>query len=217
MNNKTDDQLAKILWDYNNMQMSLEKADAIMVMGSHDIQVADRGAELFIEGWAPWLVMSGGLGKLTAQMFAKPEADLFAEKAISLGVPKENILIENQSANTGQNVEFTRKLLTEKGINVKKIIVVQKPYMERRAYATFKKVWPEPEIVVTSPKVIFTNFKSAEVSREEMIHIMVGDTQRIKLYPEKEFQIAQEMPDEVWQAYEELVKRGFTNHLIKES
>lgn len=216
MDNKTDEELAKILWNYNNIRMKLEKADVIMVMGSHDIQVADRGALLLKEGWAPWLVMSGGLGKLTAKMFNKPEADLFAERAICLGVPKDKILIENQSTNTGQNVEFTRKLLAEKKIEVKRVIVVQKPYMERRAYATFRKVWPEPDVIVTSPQLSFEDYRSAEVSREEMIHIMVGDTQRIKLYPEKGFQIPQDMPDEVWQAYEELVKRGFINHLIRE-
>ena len=216
MKNKTDKQLAEILWNYNNMHMPLGKADVIMVMGSHDIQVADRGAELFNAGFAPLLVMSGGLGKLTSKMFNKPEANLFAERAINLGVPGEKILIENQSANTGQNVEFTHKLLADKEVDVNKIIVVQKPYMERRAFATFRKVWPEPEVIVTSPQISFSDYKSAEVNREEMVHIMVGDTERIKLYPEKGFQIPQEIPDEVWQAYKELVKRGYVNHLIKE-
>ena len=216
MSDKTDEELAEVLWNYNNMGMVLEKADVIMVLGSHDIQVADRGAQVFLEGWSHLMVMSGGLGKLTAKMFNKPEAELFAERAISLGVPEDKVLIENQSANTGQNVEFTRKLLAENDIAVNKIIVVQKPYMERRSYATFKKVWPEPEVIVTSPQISFQDYKSAEVSREEMINILVGDTQRIKFYPEKGFQISQEMPEEVWQAFEELVRRGYSTHLVHE-
>jgi hypothetical protein len=44
---------------------------------------------------------------------------------------------------------------------------------------------------------------------------MVGDLQRIKIYPEKGFQIAQEIPDDVWQAYEQLVAMGFDRHLAK--
>ena len=47
-----------------------------------------------------------------------------------------------------------------------------------------------------------------------MISIMVGDLQRIKIYPEKGFQIHQEIPDDVWAAYEELVQAGYNQRLI---
>jgi hypothetical protein len=46
---------------------------------------------------------------------------------------------------------------------------------------------------------------------------MVGDLQRIRLYPEKGFQIHQDIPDDVWDAYEELVKAGYTKYLIPEA
>jgi len=44
---------------------------------------------------------------------------------------------------------------------------------------------------------------------------MVGDLQRIRVYPEKGFQIAQEIPADVWEAYEELVQMGFDSRLIQ--
>jgi hypothetical protein len=44
---------------------------------------------------------------------------------------------------------------------------------------------------------------------------MVGDLERIKLYPEKGFQIYQEIPEDVWAAFEELVNAGYTRHLVK--
>ncbi len=44
---------------------------------------------------------------------------------------------------------------------------------------------------------------------------MVGDLQRIKVYPEKEFQIYQEIPEDVWAAYEVLIRVGYDKHLIK--
>lgn len=215
MDNRTDEQLAEILWDYNRLGMSLEQADVIIVLCSHDIQVADRGAQIFNEGWAPFLVTSGGCGELTAKMFDRPEADLFAERAVSLGIPREKIWIENQSTNTGENVSFTRRLLNQSDQVIRKAIVVQKPYMERRAYATFKKVWPEPEVIVTSAQTLFHEYKSAGISREDLINIIVGDTQRIKLYPEKGFQIRQEIPDEVRRTCEELVERGYSKRLVK--
>jgi hypothetical protein len=45
---------------------------------------------------------------------------------------------------------------------------------------------------------------------------MVGDLQRIKIYPEKGFQIPQEIPSDVWDAFEQLVELGFDKHLAKE-
>jgi len=51
---------------------------------------------------------------------------------------------------------------------------------------------------------------------EHWIHALVGDLQRIKEYPKQGFQIEQDMPDEVWAAYEYLVAEGYTNRLIKD-
>ena len=210
--------LAEKIWRYHLMNHQLLKADVILVLCSHDIRVAERGAELFHERWAPLLIFSGGLGTITKDIWNEPEADQFAKVAIGLGVPKDKILIENRSSNTGQNILFTRQLLAEKEIDPQKFILVQKPYMERRSFATFKKLWPETEVVVNSPQVSFNeyldHYASSELSRDEVISIMVGDLQRIKLYPEKGFQIFQEIPHDVWAAYEELVQEGYNQRLI---
>ena len=94
-------------------------------------------------------------------------------------------------------------------------IVVQKPYMERRSYATFKKHWPDKKLLVTSPLLTFEAYPNDTISVEKLINMMVGDLQRIKLYPEKGFQVYQEIPDDVWEAYEELVSMGFNRQLVK--
>ena len=210
--------LAEKLWHYHQMNQQLKKADAILVLCSHDKKVAERGARLFLEGWAPLLIFSGGLGAITKNIWAEPEADQFAEIAADLGVPREKIIIENRSTNTGENVLFTRRLLAERQIDPQTFILVQKPYMERRSLATFRKVWPEKEAIVTSPQVSFdeylTNYTNCELSGDDVISIMVGDLQRIRLYAEKGFQIHQEIPDDVWSAYEELVRAGYKQHLI---
>jgi uncharacterized SAM-binding protein YcdF (DUF218 family) len=210
--------LAEKIWDYHLMNHQLFQADVILVLGSHDTRVAERGAELFHERWAPLLIFSGGLGVITRDIWNEPEAEQFAAIAVGLGVPVDRILIENRSSNTGENILFTRQLLAAKEINPQKFILVQKPYMERRSFATFRKLWPEKEVVVTSPQVSFDeyldHFASRELSRDEVISIMVGDLQRIKFYPEKGFQIYQEIPHDVWAAYEELVQAGYDQRLI---
>ena len=204
---------AKQLWDYHHMQHILKKSDCILALGSHDLRVADRAAELYLEGWAPLLVFSGGLGNLTSDIWTVPEADQFAAIAIQKGVPESAILIENKSTNTGENITFTQKLLSAKGVNPNQFIVVQKPYMERRSYATFKKHWPEKELLVTSPQFSFEEYPTEDITMEKVINIMVGDLQRIKYYPAKGFQIAQEIPDDIWQIYEKLIAKGFDKHL----
>jgi len=210
--------LAEKLWHYHQMKHQLELADAILVLCSHDKKVAERGAQLLLEGWAPLLIFSGGLGVITKNIWHEPEADQFAEIAIALGVPPEKILIENQSTNTGENVLFTKRLLAQEQIDPASFILVQKPYMERRSFATFRKNWPDKNVLVTSPQVSFAEYLetyvNSELSVDDVISIMVGDLQRIKVYADKGFQIPQEIPDDVLSAYEELVRAGYDRHLI---
>ena len=211
--------LAEKLWSYHLMNHRLERADAILVLCSHDLRVAETGARLFLEGWASLIIFSGGLGVITRDMWSEPEADQFAKIAKDMGVPEERILIENRSTNTGENISFTKALLAERDLNPEKFILVQKPYMERRSYATFRKLWPEKEVLVTSPQVGFDEYldryANSRLTGEDVIDIMVGDLQRIKVYAEKGFQIQQEIPDDVWSAYEELVAAGFSRRLIE--
>jgi uncharacterized SAM-binding protein YcdF (DUF218 family) len=210
--------LAETIWHYHRLNHQLSRADAIVVFCSHDKVVAERGAQVLLEGWAPLLVFSGGLGAITKHFWEEPEANQFARIALGMGVPNEKILIENRSTNTGENVQFTKRLLEEKNIAVRKVIVVQKPYMERRSYATFKNWWPEIELIVTSPQLSFDEYLSRyshdSLSPDDVIGIMVGDLQRIRIYPERGFQTPQEIPDDVWDAYEQLVKAGYDKYLV---
>ncbi|MBS1609292.1 MAG: YdcF family protein [Bacteroidetes bacterium] len=208
--------MAQQLWDYHHMNHPLVKSDCILVLGSHDLRVAERAAELYLQGLAPLVIMSGGLGNLTKDMWTESEADQFARIAMQKGVPAEVILIENKSTNTGENILFTQQLLKQKRIDPQSFIVVQKPYMERRSYATFKKHWPAKNLLVTSPQISLENYTTDDIPLERVINIMVGDLQRIKIYPAKGFQVYQAIPDQVWEAYERLVQSGFDKHLIKE-
>ena len=207
--------LAKVLWDYHHMNHTLVKSDVILALGSHDLRVAERAAQLYLEGWAPLLVCSGGLGNLTSGIWTESEADQFAAIAIKMGVPQRAVLVENKSTNTGENILFTEKLLREKGIDPGSFIVVQKPYMERRSFATFKKHWPDKNVVITSSQISFENYSNDDIPADRVIEIMAGDLQRIREYPAKGFQIHQDIPGNVCQAFERLVTLGFDGHLIK--
>jgi uncharacterized SAM-binding protein YcdF (DUF218 family) len=210
--------LVEKVWDYHRLNHQLSKADAILVLCSHDTVVAQRGAQLFLEGWAPLLIFSGGLGSITERLFDEPEADRFARIAERIGVPRTAIVVENQSTNTGENILFTRALLAERQLDPASFIVVQKPYMERRSYATFRKLWPEKPLVVTSPQISLDEYLKTcsheALSVDDVISIMVGDLQRIRLYPDKGFQIHQDIPEDVWDAYTQLVNAGYDKRLV---
>ena len=76
--------LAQTLWDYHHVNHQLVRADAILVLCSHDKTVATRGAALFLDGWAPLLIFAGGLGAITRHLWHEPEADQFAAIAVAM-------------------------------------------------------------------------------------------------------------------------------------
>ena len=79
------------------------------------------------------------------------------------------------------------------------------------------KQWPDAEnidIMVTTPELTYEANMNDVISKDTFINVMVGDLQRVKEFPARGFQIKQDIPDEVWSAYERLVAAGYTKHLI---
>ena len=211
------DALARCIWDYMHLHHTLAPSDVILTLGSNDLRVAEHAAACYLRGLAPLLVFSGNVGALTRGVFDQPEAELFAETAVRLGVPRAAILCEPESTNTGDNIRFSYRLLQQHCLTPQRLILVQKPYMERRSYATFMQQWPaavKPEVFVTSPPLTFETYADGLMPREQFINVMVGDLQRIREYPRRGFQIEQEIPAAVWQAYERLLALGFKQRLI---
>jgi uncharacterized SAM-binding protein YcdF (DUF218 family) len=205
---------ARTVWDYQHVNDTVAPADCIIVLGSHDTRVAERGAQLFLDGYAPLVVFSGHLGALTSGVWTRSEAEIFADVAAEMGVPRERMLLETRATHTGENVLFTRRLLDERGLAVASAIAVQKPYMERRTLATFQKRWPELQVAVTSPQIDFESYPNHQISRDDVIHIMLGDLQRLSLYAAKGWSAPQEIPAEVKAAYDRLVAAGYTRRLV---
>jgi uncharacterized SAM-binding protein YcdF (DUF218 family) len=133
---------------------------------------------------------------------------------VAKGVPRDRVIIESKSSNTGDNILFVKQLLQERGLNLNSFVLVQKPYMERRTWATFKKQWPEAECVVTSPQISFEDYGQDEKFKKRYINVMVGDLLRIREYPKLGFQMEQDIPDNVWQAGQRLLQLGFDKYRL---
>ena len=206
---------ARKLWDYHHLYHVPAPSDCILVLGSHDLRVADRGAELYLQGLAPILIFSGGLGNVTKGIWKDPEADKFARIALDKGVPAEAIFIENQSTNAGDNILFTQLVSSKtRGCIPGPFCWFKNHIWKGGGYATFKKHWPDKELIVTSPQIAFEDYPTPEIPMERVIQIMLRDLQRIRINPENGIQIEQEIPEEVWEAYGRLVEWGFTQHLV---
>jgi len=214
MKNFTDSYLGQILWNYHHLGHQPMEADCILGLGSYDIRVAEYCVDLYKKKLAPIIVFSGNVGNWTKNLFKVSEAQTFGECAMKNGVPKANILIEDKATNIGENISLTRQLLDQKQIPIANLIIVTKPNTQRRAYATVKKMWPEVNAIILSPHLTFDKQPTEFRSQADIINEMVGDLQRIKLYPQRGYQIAQDISDEVWQAYFELIERGYTQHLM---
>jgi uncharacterized SAM-binding protein YcdF (DUF218 family) len=217
------DKYAKKLYNYHVVRDTLEPADIILIFTSLDLTVPKYAASLYLDKHLSKKILISGNSAVNPSLknniqetnWDKPEAEKFKDVMVDMGVPEELITTEIRSTNSQQNVEMTYALLRENP--PKKIILVQKPTMGRRALATFKKHWPldNYRLMVTSQDLTYEEYmESIDVDKDTMINIMVGDLQRILIYPEKGYMIHQDVPKDVLDAYEKLIELGYTKHLI---
>ena len=209
----------EILWNFMHMNQQPEQADVIVGFGCYDEDIPKRCAELYRQGYAPWVCFSGGLGRNTDKLWSKSEAERFAAIAISEGVPEDRIILENKSTNSAENLLFTPKVLAEAGVKAERIIAVHKPYMEKRLWAAMQVYWPDVCAVYTSPRVTveehIAHAEAIGMTRKGVIETIVGDVQRMELYALKGYQASVEIPDEVRTAFDALVADGYTGQLAR--
>jgi uncharacterized SAM-binding protein YcdF (DUF218 family) len=203
------------LWDYHNMHHEVRPADVGIGLGSHDLGVAQIATELYHRHMYPWLLFTGANTPTTIEAFPRGEAIHYREYAIENGVPTDAILVEEQATNTGQNIEYSRAVLNERGIQPRSVILMSRPYQQRRAYATCKKIWPEVEVICTSLPLPLDEYVAAIGDANKVIDMLVGDTQRVKQYAELEFSIPQEIPHEIQKSFSRLTRAGYISRLIE--
>ena len=140
----------QILWAYHDMAHELRRCDVGIGLGSHDLGVATYTAELFHRGLFPRIVFTGANAPTTIERFPRGEAVHYRDHAITLGVPADVISIETDATNTSENLTYSRKTLEGAGVRPTSVLLISRPYQQRRAYATCRKVWPAVEVVCAS-------------------------------------------------------------------
>ncbi|SJZ48493.1 YdcF family protein [Consotaella salsifontis] len=207
----------RLLWDYMCLIHRPKPCDAILVLGSFDETAAVYAARLWREGWAPRVIMSGGLahrGGLLDTGWDRAEAEVFAEVAREHGVPESAILKEGYAQNTGENFVLSRRLAKEEGLSISALMVVAKPYMTRRGYAVGLKIWPEAELVMQAEAVTVEDYLARDPNPERVIQAMVGDFHRILVYPALGFQAPLPVSRAVVEAAHSLIAAGYGERLL---
>lgn len=202
------------LWAYHDMGHELRRCDVGIGLGSHDLGVAIHTAELYHQGMFPRIVFTGANAPTTIERFPRGEAVHYRGHAIALGVPAEVISIETQATNTSQNLTNSRKVLADAGLQPASIMLISRPYQQRRAYATCCKVWPEVDVVCSSRPLPLDEYIAGIGDVDRVINMLVGDTQRITEYARRGFAVEQDVPDDVDAAYRRLVAAGYSSRLI---
>lgn len=209
-----------VVWDYMQLHQQIQPADALIVLGNRDDRTATYAASLLKKGVAPICVVTGGANHVRNQVAASwqenTEADHFIGILHAAGINDGIIYKESQALNTGQNALFSYELLKSHQFQPKSILIITKPYMERRALATFEMQWPEKSVRMQAGSVggLINDYCNETQNFEMVVNIMVGDLQRIMEYPKRGLLTTQQIPADVVDAYRLLVAAGYTEHQI---
>ena len=146
--------------DFIFMKDVPQKSDIIFIPGTSQSAVTETAARLYCEGWAKYVLpsgmYSGKRGKFASEKIDNPRyageyATDFAYCRYILmenGVPENAIIREDQSTNTGENAEYSARVLKELGIKVEIAILCCQAFHARRAFMTYTKYFPDTEILV---------------------------------------------------------------------
>ncbi len=137
-----------------------QKSDIIFIPGTSQSAISETAARLYCAGYAGYVLPSGMYspkrGKFASEKIDKAryageyDTDWAYCKHILLtnGVPESTILREDRSTHTGENAEYSARVLKKLGIKVEKAILCCQAFHARRAFMTYTKHFPDTEILV---------------------------------------------------------------------
>lgn len=176
--------------DFVFIENEPEKADMIFVPGNGYPHMAERAASLYKEGFAPRVLPSGKysvtIGKFSgvlkkAELYPgdyATEWEFLRDVLIKNSVEQENILKEECATFTWENALFSRRVIDEAGISVKKAILCCKSYHARRVLMYYQKAFPETEFFVCPSYPDGINRDNWR-DTEESINEVMGEVRRI--------------------------------------
>ena len=206
------------IWNYMKLNMKIEKSDLIIGCGCMNLEIPVKCAELLKGNYAQNILFSGGLGKLTTSNFDRTEAEIYKDIAIKEGIKPNKIFIENKSTNTGDNFRFSLKIIEKYKIKSDKIIIVHNNLSQRRTLSVARAIIKDKKLIITSPDKTFSQFieklsNVTEERKQNIISVIVGDIQRLIIYPQLGWQTENNVPETIIEDYYKLKNMGYDKYI----
>jgi uncharacterized SAM-binding protein YcdF (DUF218 family) len=206
---------ARLLWDYLRLGIPVRPAECLLVLGGHDIGVATRVAELYTQGAAPLIVVSGGSRAVPDGSDFPTEADAIAHALLDHGVPKEAVSLERLASNTSENFWLAAELLRDLGLDPASFLAVTKPYTERRTIATAQRRWPRKIVAVTSQQATLDQYLAGAIPANRVLSHLAGEALRLDAYAATGLiDPGEPVPEDILNAAGDLQAAGFSSRAI---
>ncbi len=137
-----------------------EQVDAIFLPGGSHPEQPEYGAQLYRQGWAKWVVPSGGVSvKLEKWPGVRSKADVydgdyqsdcafFVDVLTKNGVPPEAIIPEDKSGHTRDNAYLSAAAVAAHGADIKTGMIVCKAFHARRCLMLYRMAFPGVRFIV---------------------------------------------------------------------
>jgi uncharacterized SAM-binding protein YcdF (DUF218 family) len=183
-------------------------ADAVIGFGHFDLRIAERCIQIRKQGLARLVIFTGGVGAGSADL-KQPEADAFREAVLRTNpeFPCDELLVENRSTNTGDNVRFTAAQLLKTrpdfafGTGIRSVILVATPSRMRRVWLTFRAIFGDIQVGCMPPQSdLATDCALFRSKGQDLITQLPGEVERLVTYPNRGWILAEPVPNTVIEA-----------------
>ena len=206
---------ARQLWHYLRLGIPARPAECLLVFGGHDLGVAKRAAELYADGIASFIVVSGGSRAVPDGSDFATEADAIADVLLRRDIPKDAIVLERLASNTSENFWLSAELLRDLGMDPQTFLIVHKPYAERRTMATARRRWPARHVAVTSEQVSLDAYRAAEIPPARVLSMLAGEALRLESCAETGLiDLDEPVPDDLLDAAHALQAAGYDSRAV---
>lgn len=151
---------------------NIDKVDVLILLGNAIPYTVKVAAAAYRKKLAKRILISGGCGHSTPFLYAalkdsridfsaglegRSEAEIFRDILIEQeGIEPAAVFVEMESLNCGDNAEKSIKILQEKNISYKSIVLLQDPLMQQRSHASFLRYLDESAVKIISYAPFYT-------------------------------------------------------------
>lgn len=145
---------------YSNIKDNGKASKYGLVFGNSMLikERVEKAVELYNNKRIQKVIFMGGINGVSNQNNSIiPEADKMKEIAIEAGINENDIILDNTSNNTFENIDNAMSLLKNEIDTIKNITVITSEFHLKRCYAIIKKKYPNINITLVAAKDGFSD------------------------------------------------------------